>query len=47
MKLQKDDIVLRPYTIDDAEALSILANNKNISQNLRDGFPFPYGIGDA
>lgn len=47
MELNSEDILLRPYTLEDAEALTINANNKNISKNLRDGFPHPYTIEDA
>lgn len=47
MKLQKDNIILRPYALSDAPALAVIANNRDISKNLRDGFPFPYGLEDA
>lgn len=38
---------LRPWHQDDAEDLRKSANNKNISNCLRDGFPHPYTINDA
>lgn len=47
MILQKDDIILRSYSLEDADALAIIANNQEISKNLRDAFPFPYGLEDA
>ncbi len=42
-----DEIVLRPWSEDDASQLAVIANNKKISDNLRDGFPFPYSLQDA
>lgn len=45
--IAKDDIILRPYMLADAKALTKIANNKNISINLRDGFPNPYNENDA
>ena len=45
--IAKDDIVLRSYTLADVKALAKIANNKNISNNLRDGFPNPYKENDA
>ncbi len=41
-KTQHPDIQLRSYTAQDADALTTLANNRNIWQNLRDQFPHPY-----
>lgn len=38
---------LRPFRTDDAESLSFHANNKNISDNLTNGFPFPYTLEHA
>jgi RimJ/RimL family protein N-acetyltransferase len=38
---------LRPWEMDDAEHLAKYANNKNIADCLRDGFPHPYTINDA
>lgn len=38
---------LRPWKISDAEHLAKYANNKNIADCLRDGFPHPYTINDA
>ncbi len=47
MIIQKDSILLRPWKTEDAERLAEIANNKNIYDNLRDGFPHPYSIEDA
>ena len=38
---------IRSWRLSDAEKLSALLNNKNILDNLRDGLPFPYTVGDA
>lgn len=38
---------LRPWRPADAPALVRHANNKNVSTQLRDAFPFPYTDGDA
>jgi RimJ/RimL family protein N-acetyltransferase len=40
-------IVLRKWKAEDAESLTTYANNKKISDNLRDGFPHPYTLKDA
>ncbi len=39
--------ILRPLQESDLERLTQLANNRKVSINLRDGFPFPYSIEDA
>lgn len=36
------NIKLRPLALADIQRLASIANNRNISINLRDGFPFPY-----
>ena len=41
------NIVLREWSKGDIEPLVILANNKKISDNLRDHFPYPYTLKDA
>jgi [ribosomal protein S5]-alanine N-acetyltransferase len=33
---------IRPWTLDDAGALVKYADNRNVSRNMRDAFPFPY-----
>jgi RimJ/RimL family protein N-acetyltransferase len=42
-----NQVQLRPLQRGDAPRLAELANNKNISKNLRDGFPHPYSLADA
>lgn len=41
------DFTLRSWEDEDAEMLAVIANNKKIADNLRDGFPNPYSIDDA
>ena len=41
------NIILREWSKGDIEPLVILANNKKISDNLRDHFPHPYNLKDA
>lgn len=41
------NVILRPYQEDDASRLALLANNENVSQHLRDIFPYPYTEQDA
>ncbi|MFV0393555.1 MAG: GNAT family N-acetyltransferase [Coprobacillaceae bacterium] len=40
-------IELREYTLDDAKALSAMANDYDVSKSLRDIFPYPYTEEDA
>lgn len=40
-------VALREWRKEDCEQLVLLANNKNIADNLRDRFPHPYTIKDA
>lgn len=47
MEIFFEGIVLRPWSISDAPKLAVLADNKKISDNLRDGLPFPYTFKDA
>jgi [ribosomal protein S5]-alanine N-acetyltransferase len=47
MQIESGDIVLKPWDIQYALELAAIANNKNISDNLRDGFPNPYSYDDA
>jgi len=39
--------LLRPWRMSDAASLARHANNRNVSRNLRDAFPFPYAEVDA
>lgn len=41
------DFILREWQYDDAEQVSIAANNPNIAKNLRNVFPNPYSLNDA
>lgn len=47
MEILFEGIILRPWSILDAAQLAAIANNKNIADNLRDGFPVPYSLSDA
>jgi [ribosomal protein S5]-alanine N-acetyltransferase len=47
MKIPFENGILRPWEIEDANELAVIANNKNVADNLRDGFPNPYSIDDA
>jgi ribosomal-protein-alanine N-acetyltransferase len=47
MEIFFEGVILRPWTLSDAAQLALILNNKKISDNLRDGLPFPYSIKDA
>ena len=47
MKIQGEGFILRPFQLTDKKALAKHANNKNISDNLRYRFPYPYTEEDA
>jgi RimJ/RimL family protein N-acetyltransferase len=47
MEIFFEGIILRPWSKSDASHLALIANNKKIADNLRDGLPFPYSIKDA
>jgi ribosomal-protein-alanine N-acetyltransferase len=47
MEIIFEGIKLRPWSVKDAGRLAEIANNKNVADNLRDGFPFPYAVSDA
>lgn len=47
MEILFEGILLRPWTFADAGRLAVIANNKKIADNLRDGFPNPYSLQDA
>ena len=40
-------VLLTPWLVEDAPHLTLIANNINIWNNLRDRFPFPYTMKDA
>ncbi len=46
-RIVTDEFTLRPWEEEDAKRLAVIANNKKIANNLRDGFPYPYSINDA
>jgi RimJ/RimL family protein N-acetyltransferase len=47
MEIIFEGVRLRPWSLNDADKLAVIANNRNISDNLRDGFPYPYSADDA
>jgi len=47
MEIIFEGVVLRPWSVKDADRLAVIANNKNIADNLRDGLPHPYSVSDA
>jgi RimJ/RimL family protein N-acetyltransferase len=47
MRIDLGECCVRNYTAGDAEALVRHANNRNVSINLRDRFPYPYTRADA
>ena len=47
MEIPFEGGLLRPWEISDAEELALVADNKNIADNLRDLFPHPYSKDNA
>ena len=47
MKLETERLVLRPWQEGDEPSLVRHANNRKVSINLRDHFPYPYTLDDA
>lgn len=47
MIIKGDKFLLRPFQLTNKLSLVKHANNKNISDNLRDRFPYPYTEKDA
>lgn len=47
MEILFEGVILRPWSVGDARELALIADNKKISDNLRDGFPYPYSLKDA
>ncbi len=47
MRIQYEDVTLRPWEPEDASRLAKIADNKKIYDNLRDAFPHPYSIDDG
>lgn len=46
-QVEIDMVKIREWTVDDAETLAELLNDKRILDNLRDGLPYPYTENDA
>jgi len=44
MRLQLARCTVRPWAATDLDSLVTHANNRNVSMNLRDRFPFPYQV---
>ena len=47
MNQQIGDFLIRDWRRDDAASVARYANNRKIWINLRDAFPYPYGLQDA
>ena len=47
MRIDVDEWQIRSFRTQDAEALARYANNRNVSRNLRDEFPYPYTLAHA
>lgn len=47
MEFDFGDWKLRPWATADVPSLTKYANNRNVSRNLRDAFPYPYTEADA
>ena len=47
MEIKSNKFTLRPWRMSDVEALARNANNIEIWNNMRDGFPYPYTEEDA
>lgn len=41
------NVKLRPFVLSDSISIAKYANNRDVSKNLRDAFPFPYSDTDA
>jgi ribosomal-protein-alanine N-acetyltransferase len=47
MEIFFEGIILRPWTFSDARQLALIADNKKISDNLRNSLLNPYTVNDA
>jgi [ribosomal protein S5]-alanine N-acetyltransferase len=47
IELARGPVVVREWRTQDAEELAVRANDRRVSENLRDAFPHPYGLEDA
>jgi RimJ/RimL family protein N-acetyltransferase len=44
MNIELKNCTVRSYRITDIESITLNANNRNVSKNMRDGFPYPYSL---
>jgi ribosomal-protein-alanine N-acetyltransferase len=47
MRIELGEWCIRSFTVRDAESIARYANNRRVSINLRDRFPYPYTRADA
>jgi ribosomal-protein-alanine N-acetyltransferase len=47
MLIRFGEYMIRDWREEDAPGITKYANNREISKNLRDGFPYPYTLSDA
>jgi RimJ/RimL family protein N-acetyltransferase len=47
MEILFEGLILRPWSVHDSRELAVIADNKKVADNLRDGFPNPYSLKDA
>lgn len=47
MRIETERLILRPWRVEDQEPLVRHANNRKVSINLRDLFPYPYTLEHA
>lgn len=47
MRIESGTLVLRAFSLADAEALVPLANDRSVWRNMRDAFPHPYALEHA
>ncbi len=47
MRIDIGEWQVRSYRVDDTPSLARYADNRNISRNVRDAFPYPYMLSDA
>ena len=47
MKIFFEGIILKPWSLGYARQLALIADNKKIADNIRDGLPSPYTLKDA
>lgn len=47
VRLETRRCSIRPFVPEDRERLAEVANDRRISRNLTDAFPYPYALADA